>query len=49
MVLSLEDRCVLKVSEKLFGITWRETLSHFRRQRFNTGKELRQLVNEFVS
>lgn len=49
MVLSLEDRCVLKVSEKLFGITWREILNHFRRQRFNIRKKLRRLVNEFVS
>lgn len=34
MVLSLEDRCVPKVSEKLFGITWREILNHFRLAEF---------------
>lgn len=34
IVLSLKDRCVPKVSEKLFGITQREILNHFRLAEF---------------
>lgn len=41
MVLSLKDRCVLKVSEKQFGTTWREILNQFRLAEFEFRKGMK--------